>query len=148
ILGATARAAGPGDSTDRAAASAPVATATASASSNDHANPRLKLSYRSFGIGNLDGSYVPLKGAQLDLYPVSRRYFRLGIELEGGAGDASLDGHAASLTYGMAGLGMGIQYPARITPFVEGRFAAGVLSGQMDGAVTISTMPNVTLSNA
>lgn len=138
LAAAPAAAATPaGDSDDPKAEAGRASTASLSrpAPRPAHENPRLKLSYRGWSIGNLDGTQVPLKGGQLDVYPLSRRYVRLGIELEGGGGDASLAGAAASLWYGMVGLGAGFQYPARVTPFVEGRFAAGLLGGHYHGTV-------------
>jgi len=113
----------------------------------EHPNPRLKLSYRRFGITNLDGTPLWLDGAQLDVYPLSRRWVRAGFELEGGGGHASLEGNAASLGYGLAGANVAVQYPWRVTPFVEGRFAGGVLSGNFDGTVTVPGT-NVSMSNA
>jgi hypothetical protein len=125
-----------------------LAPATVRAAANDaitvvarpHANPRLKLSYRGFGIANLDGSPIWLNGAQLDAYMLSRRWVRIGAELEGGGGHADLMGNGAHLAYGLAGLSGGIQYPWRVTPFLDGRFAAGVLAGQLDGTLTIGTV--------
>jgi hypothetical protein len=111
-----------------------------------HDNPRLKFSFRQLSISNLDGTKVPLVGGQLDVYPLSRRWARLGIELEGGAGDASLDGHGVGLWYALAGLSLGFQYPARFTPFVDGRFAFGALGGNLAQAVAVA--PNVSLSTA
>lgn len=125
----------------------PVQTVTKSAST-DHANPRLKLSYRHFNIANLDGATAaPLQGGQLDAYVVSRRWFRLGLEAEGGAGDATYSGQTAHLWYGMGGLSLGFQYPARVTPFVEGRFAAGALGGKMSGSIPVGYGASVNLNN-
>jgi hypothetical protein len=104
-----------------------------------HDNPRLKLSFRQLSIANLDGSKVPLAGAELDVYPLSRRWVRLGIELEGGAGDVSLASYGASLWYTLCGLSLGVQYPARITPFVEGRGAVGALGGHLAQTVALSS---------
>src|SRR5581483_6836600 len=112
-----------------------------------HPNPRLKLSYRRFAIANLDGTPMWLDGAELDAYALSRRWVRAGFELEGGGGHASLEGNGATLGYGLAGANVGFQYPWRVTPFVEGRFAGGVLSGNFDGTVTVPGT-NVSMSNA
>ncbi len=95
-------------------------------------NPRLKLAYRTLAIAGLDGSSLWLHGGELDAYVLSRRWLRLGAELHGGAGQASLAGASAGLGYGLLGLVAGIQLPARLTPFLEGRFAAGVLAGKLD----------------
>jgi hypothetical protein len=102
-----------------------------------HEAPRLKVSYRLFSLAGLDGGAMWLHGAQLDAYVVSRRWLRIGLELEGGGGSASLAGTGAMLRYGLLGVTAGVQYPARVTPFVEGRFAGGVLSGALDGALTV-----------
>lgn len=133
-LAATARA-DESDDPKSAPASAPAAPAATARASVDHANPRLKLSFRSFGVTNLDGSAVSLKGGQVDLYPVSRRFFRMGIEAEAGSGDTTLSGSTANLWYGLGGVTAGFQYPARVTPFVEGRFAAGALGGSFSGTI-------------
>src|SRR5439155_1757035 len=42
-----------------------------------------------------------------------------------------------SVRYGLVGVTAGVQYPARVTPFLEGRFVGGVLEGQLDGALTV-----------
>lgn len=115
----------------------PVATVAAQPAA--HVAPRLKVSYRLFSLSGLDGGAMWLHGAQLDAYVLSRRWVRIGVELEGGGGSATLAGTGALLRYGLAGLTAGVQYPARVTPFVEGRFAGGVLSGALDGALTVGT---------
>ncbi|MEO5768222.1 MAG: hypothetical protein ABIS92_07705 [Polyangia bacterium] len=46
--------------------------------SSIHPNPRVKLSYRTFSISNVDATNVLLSGYQLDVFPLSRRFFRLG----------------------------------------------------------------------
>lgn len=145
---ARADAAAPSSATP-AAPNAPVESVTKSASVA-HANPRLKLSYRRFNVGNFmsaSASAVPLQGGQLDAYLISRRWFRLGVEAEGGAGDASYSGQSAQLWYGMGGLSLGFQYPARVTPFVEGRFAAGALGGKMSGSIPVGYGASVNLDN-
>src|SRR5579871_3814297 len=83
--------------------------------------PRLKLSYVRFAIGNLDGSGIPLDSLHLDVYPLSGRWVRAGLELEGGRGDATFMGDRAALTDLLLGLNAGVQLPGRITPFVEAR---------------------------
>ena len=110
-----------------------------------HPNPRLKLAYRRFAIANLDGSSLWLDGAQLDGYPLSRRYIRAGIELEGGAAKVAVEGQKGTFGYGLLGLSAGFQYPARVTPFVEGRFAGGVLGGRLESQTATALPPGVTL---
>jgi hypothetical protein len=102
-----------------------------------HANPRLKLSYRRFAISGPDGSPIALDGGQLDVYPLSRRWLRLGLEAEGGRGASDTASVTARLWYGLAGLTLGVQYPARVTPFVEGRAAVGALGGSLSGTSVI-----------
>ncbi len=114
------------------AAASAASDATIEAATPAHPNPRLKLSYRRFALANLDGTPLWLDGAELDVYPLSRRWVRAGFELEGGGAHASLDGNGASLGYGLLGVSAGVQYPWRVTPFVEGRFAGGVLGGSLD----------------
>jgi hypothetical protein len=102
-----------------------------------HPTPRLKLSYREFAISNLDLSRVPLSGVQLDVYPLSMRWVRAGLEAEAGTGRASLNQNAVDLWYAMLGMTAGVQYPARVTPFVEGRLVGGTLGGNLEGAIAI-----------
>jgi len=126
---------------DEASPSVPTVVATPS-----HANPRLKLSYRRFSVASLDGTSLWLDGGQLDVYMLSRRWIRLGLELEGGAAHASLSDNPIALFYGLFGLTLGFQYPARATPFLDGRAFAGVIGGRFDGAITIGgqSMMNAT----
>jgi hypothetical protein len=108
--------------------------ATQQTPEREHDKPLFKVSYRRFSVSNLDGSAIWLDGAQLDLYVLSRRWIRVGFELEGGGGNATLlVGTNANLGYGLVGLTAGFQYPWRVTPFVEGRVAAGLLGGHLDG---------------
>jgi hypothetical protein len=101
-------------------------------------NPRLKLSYERFSIGNVDGTAVPLDAIHLDVYPLSRRWLRAGFEIEGGRGTAALFGDHAALTYGMLGANAGIQWPlGGVTPFVEGRLCGGLLHGQTVGSIML-----------
>jgi hypothetical protein len=120
-----------------AAARAEVAGGVAATPAPRHANPRLKLSYRRFSIASLDGSPLWLDGAQLDMYALSRRWVRIGLELEGGAGHADLAGNGVSVGYGLGGVTLGLQYPARVTPFIEGRAIGGALGGRFDRAIGI-----------
>ena len=134
------------------AASPVAATASTSATANPsaaapHANPRLKLSYRQFSISNLDASDVPLSGVELDVYPLSTRWVRAGLELEAGSGQATLSGQSVSARYGLMGVTGGFQYPARVTPFVEGRLVGGVLGGTLDGPIAVPGT-SVTLSGS
>ena len=104
-----------------------------------HANPRIKLSFRQFSIKGPDGNPVTLDGGQLDAYPLSRRWVRLGLEAEAGHGATDTATVTADLWYVLTGLTLGIQYPARVTPFVEGRAALGALGGSLSGAATVAS---------
>lgn len=103
----------------------------------EHPCPRLKLSATRFAVDSIDHRPVPLTGGRLDVYPLSKRWMRGGIGLEGGTGKTSAVGSSINLTYGLLGLTVGAQYPARITPFVEAHFSGGVLSGRQDGTATV-----------
>ena len=103
-----------------------------------HANPRLKVSYRSLSMANLDRTAMHFDAGQLDIYAMSRRWVRIGIEAEGGAGKATLSGYSTGIYYGALGLTAGIQYPWRVTPFVEGRFAGGVLGGNFMNTTVVT----------
>lgn len=116
----------------------PAATVSQSAPPAEHPNPRFKLSYRRFSLANIDGSTMNLQGGQIDSYFLSRRFIRIGLEAEGGAGDSAASSHISNAWYGLGGLSVGFQYPARVTPFVEGRFAAGVLGGSMTGTIPVA----------
>jgi hypothetical protein len=102
-----------------------------------HPTPRLTLSYERFSAGNIDGSAMPLEALHLDMYALSWQYLRGGVDLEGGRGHATLGDATASVKYGLFGANAGFQLPGRVTPFVEGRAAAGVLGGTLDGSVTV-----------
>jgi len=102
-----------------------------------HPNPRVKLSYRTFSISNVDETSVPLSGYQLDVFPLSRRFFRVGVSVLAGKGHAEVQDSPVTLRYGLAGVTGGFQLPARVTPFVEGTVMGGVLSGTLDRAVAI-----------
>jgi hypothetical protein len=80
---------------------------------------------------------VPLEALHLDMYLLSWRWLRAGVEAEAGRGQATWYGGTASLKYGTLGLNAGLQLPGRVTPFVEGRLDGGVLAGQLDGPLTI-----------
>jgi hypothetical protein len=107
--------------------------------SGPHANPRMKLSFRLFSINGPDGIPISLDGGQLDVYPLSRRWLRLGLEAEAGRGASDTASVTARLWYAMAGVTAGIQYPARVTPFVEGRAAVGALGGSLSGSATVAS---------
>ena len=110
---------------------------TAALPNGAHPNPRLKLSYVRSAIGNLDGSAIPIDALAVDVYPLSRRWVRAGIGLEGGRGNATFMGDRASLADLLLGVSAGVQLPGRVTPFVEGHLAGGALHGQTDGPIVV-----------
>jgi hypothetical protein len=103
----------------------------------EHPTPKLKLSYVRFSAAAPMGGAVPLEALRLDMYSLSWRWFRGGVDAEAGRGQASVLGAATSLKYGLLGLSAGVQLPGRITPFFEGRLAGGVLAGTAEGAITV-----------
>ena len=111
----------------------------------DQPHARLKLSLEGFSIGTTWGMPVGLTGLHLETYPLSRRWVRLGLGLTGGLGDASVEAASASVVYGLFGTSAGFQYPARITPFVEGHVAGGFMTATLDRPVTVG---GLTVRNA
>jgi hypothetical protein len=103
--------------------------------------PRLKLSYMGYGMGDGDGGTIPLQALHLDMYPLSWRYVRFGVEAEAGRGRGKVVGQSGSVNYGLLGVNLGLRLPRRISPFVEGRLAAGVLAARVDGAFMIPGTP-------
>jgi hypothetical protein len=101
-----------------------------------HPTPRVKFSYLRHGLGD-----VPMQALHLDLYPLSWRWLRAGVELEAGHGRGSLMGAASSVNYGLVGLNFGLQIPRRVTPFIEGRIAGGIIQTRSNGAMLIPGTP-------
>jgi hypothetical protein len=125
-------------------AAAAVAAATGGAAvADDHPSPRLKLAERTFSIGNVDSTPLPVGGLELDLYPLSARWLRGGITAAAGKGQGEMSGSDVSLHYGLLGVSGGVQYPARVTPFVEGNLSGGLLEGSLDSALAV---PGTSLS--
>ena len=116
-----------------------AAAATSAAPSVAHKTPSLKLSYRYFKMPNLDRtSDLAFNAGQLDLYPISMRWFRIAIEGELGSASGSVGKSAISAWYLATGLSAGFQYPARVTPFVDARFIAGFIGGDVAGKTAVS----------
>jgi hypothetical protein len=67
------------------------------ASTNDHPTPRLELSYERLSAGNVDGTAMPLEALHLDMYALSWRWLRAGVEAEAGRGHAEMSGASASV---------------------------------------------------
>jgi hypothetical protein len=97
-----------------------------------HDVPRFKLAYRRVWAASPDGGDLPFDVAELDFYPVSK-FVRLGITGEFGWG-----GGTYSLWYFVTGASLGLQWPMRVTPFLEGRFLAGLVGGSFEGQSAIS----------
>jgi hypothetical protein len=107
----------------------------------DHPTPRAKVSYMRYGIGNGSGGSIPLQALHLDLYPLSWRWLRAGVEVEGGRGRGTIMGRGSQVNYGLVGVNLGLQIPRRITPFIEGRVAGGIIATRADGALMIPGTP-------
>jgi hypothetical protein len=97
-----------------------------------HAVPRFKLAYRNLVTAGLEGGDLMFHAGELDFYPASH-YFRFGLEAEAGGAGGRYDAWYVS-----TGVAVGVQYPARVTPFLEGRFVAGVLGGTALGQSAVS----------
>jgi hypothetical protein len=110
-----------------------------------HPVPRLKISLEGFSVDTPFGSSVGLTGGHVELYPVSQRWVRGGVGIAGGTGNGAIDGGSANVDYGLLGATIGVQYPARITPFVEGHIDGGFMSASVDRPVMIN---GVTVENA
>jgi hypothetical protein len=100
--------------------------------------PRAKFSYRRFTVPNLDGTPLPFNTVQLDIYAVSRRWFRAGVEASIGSASGTLGGKASTAWYVLTGFSLGVQYPWRITPFLDWHFAAGLMGGDVAGSSAVS----------
>ena len=97
-----------------------------------HDVPRFKLAYRRTWAAAPEGPDLPFDAAALDFYPVSR-FVRFGLSGEFGWG-----GGDYGLWYLMTGASLGLQLPMRVTPFLEGRFAAGLVGGSFSGQSAVS----------
>jgi hypothetical protein len=125
----------------RAVPEGPTGTITVNPPSGDlpgeRPTPRVKLSYMRHGIGDGSGGSIPMQALHLDLYPLSWRWLRAGVEIEAGRGSGTIMGTGTSARYGLLGVSLGLQIPRRITPFIEGRYAAGIIETRADGALMI-----------
>jgi hypothetical protein len=98
-----------------------------------HAVPRVKLAYRYFSTVGLEkGVNLDFHAAELDFYP-SSGYLRFGLDTE-----LAFAGGRYDAWYLATGAALGFQYPWRVTPFIEGRFLAGLLGGSAAGATAVS----------
>ncbi|MGZ3439985.1 MAG: hypothetical protein ACXVDD_10725 [Polyangia bacterium] len=98
----------------------------------EHDVPRFKLAYRRVWAASPDGGDLPFDVAELDFYPVSK-FVRFGL-----AGEVGYGGGAYGLWYFTTGASLGLQWPMRVTPFLEGRFAAGIVGGTFMGQSAVS----------
>jgi hypothetical protein len=88
-----------------------------------HDVPRFKLAYRNVSFAGLEGGDEMFHAFALDFYP-SSGYLRFGLGMELGFSADKYDAW-----YWMAGGALGLQWPGRVTPFLEGRFIAGLVGG-------------------
>lgn len=99
---------------------------------------KLQISYRFLMVADPYGGTLPFHLVQLTGFPISR-YFRLGISLTGGG----------STRYGAgmvdAGLSVGVQYPWRLSPFLDVGIAVGLIGANLVGRSVVSYefRPNV-----
>lgn len=89
-----------------------------------HAAPRLQLSYRFLMLSDPYGGSLPFHLVELTGFPLSR-YFRLGLSVSAGGAPR----YGAWLLD--VGLSVGVQYPARVTPFLDVKFAGGVIGAEI-----------------
>jgi hypothetical protein len=99
-----------------------------------HPVPRFKLSYRRVWAAAPEGGDLAFDAAEVDFYPVSR-FVRFGV-----AGELGWGGGPYGLWYFVTGATLGLQWPMRVTPFLEGRFVAGLLGGSFTGQSAVSWM--------
>jgi hypothetical protein len=109
-----------------------------------HQVPRFKLGYRRLVAAGLEGGEIAFNAFALDFYP-SSGYLRFGLDAELGIGErythpasGTLSGYSFDSWYFTTGATLGLQYPARVTPFVEARFVAGLLGGSALGQTAVS----------
>lgn len=107
-------------------------TARSPASGRDGAAAGANLSYLRHSLG--DGNGFPMEALRLELYPLSWRRLRAGLELEAGRGHGT---GGASATYGLLGVKLGLRLPRSVTPYVTGRVGVG----RADGALSIPGTP-------
>jgi hypothetical protein len=98
-----------------------------------HQVPRVKLAYRYFStVGLSKSDSFDWHTGELDYYP-SSGYLRFGLDTELGFAGGVYDAWFLS-----TGPVLGFQYPARVTPYLEARFLAGLLGGTAMGASAVS----------
>jgi len=93
--------------------------------------PRVDLAYRRMSTAGLEGNTLDFNAFELDFFPISN-IVRFGLDTEIGVGTAY------SAWYVTVGATLGLQYPWRVTPFVEGRFTAGLIGATYMGQSAVS----------
>jgi hypothetical protein len=97
-----------------------------------HDVPRFKLAYRYLDLAALQGGRQHFDAVGLSVYPLST-LLRLGID-----GEFAWGGGPYQMWLATVGLAAGVQYPARVTPFLDGRFVAGVIGGTIMSTAAVS----------
>jgi hypothetical protein len=97
-----------------------------------HYVPRVKLGYRRLSAAGLEGGTIDFNVIELSYYP-SSRILRFGMEAAFGWGADPYNSW-----FFTAGAVLGVQYPWRVTPFIEARFNAGLLGGSYMGQSAVS----------
>jgi hypothetical protein len=92
---------------------------------------RFELSYRFLMVADPYEGSLPFHLFEIGGYPYAR-IFRVGFSLTAG-GAARHSAWLADL-----GLSVGVQYPARVTPFLDVRFAAGAIGAEIVGRKVVS----------
>jgi hypothetical protein len=99
-----------------------------------HAVPRFQLAYRRLWTARLSGGKLAFDAAELEYFPVSN-LIRFGVE-----GEFGWAGGTYGQWYALFGATLGVQYPARVTPFLEARVVAGLSGGSYLGQGVFSWM--------
>jgi hypothetical protein len=100
-----------------------------------HDVPRFKLAYRFLQAAGLEGGDITFHTLEIDYYPSSFRWFRFGLDTELG-----FAGGPYSLFYFTVGPTVGVQFPARVTPFIDARFVAGIAGADVLNNAVVSYM--------
>ena len=88
--------------------------------------PRFKLAYRYLPMPMPDATTLTFHAIGFDVYPIST-WVRLGFGVDGSYGGGPLRAFYSSIS-----VSLGVQYPWKVTPFLEGRFALGLLGGTFE----------------
>ena len=99
---------------------------------------RFEASYRFFQLADPYGGALPFHLVELSGFPYAK-IFRLGISLSAGGAPR----YSAWLFD--VGLSVGVQYPARVTPFLDLRLNVGVIGAEIVGRKVVSYQYRPTL---